>query len=112
MLDKVKLSFSILLVVAGIVAFYWFEDQYALLYRVLGLLVIFGAAIGVAVTTQTGGEMVAFARSATMEMRKTVWPTRKETSQTTLIVVIAVAILGLIIWLIDSILRWIVTSLI
>jgi preprotein translocase subunit SecE len=111
MLDKIKLGLSLLLVVAGIVAFYWYEDQ-ALLYRVLGLLVVFGVAIAIAVTTQTGGNVVAFGRSAAMEMRKTVWPTRRETTQTTLIVVVAVAILGLLIWIIDSILKWIVTALI
>jgi preprotein translocase subunit SecE len=111
MLDKIKLGVSLLLVIGGIVAFYWYEDQ-ALLYRVLGLLVVFGVAIAVAVTTETGSGIVAFGRSAAMEMRKTVWPTRRETTQTTLIVVVAVAILGLLIWIIDSILRWIVTALI
>ena len=111
MFDKIKLGVSLLLVIGGIAAFYWYEDQ-ALLYRVLGLLVVFGVAIAVAVTTEMGGNLVAFGRSAAMEMRKTVWPTRRETSQTTLIVVVGVAILGLLIWIIDSILKWIVTALI
>ena len=111
MFDKVKLGVSVALVIGGIVAFYWYEDQ-ALLYRVLGLLVVFAVAVGIAVTTEMGGNVVSFGRSAAMEMRKTVWPTRKETTQTTLIVVVAVALLGILIWIIDSILRWIVTSLI
>jgi len=111
MLDKIKLGVSLLLVIGGLTGFYWYEDQ-ALLYRVLGLLGVFAVAIAVAVTTETGGNVVSFGRSAAMEMRKTVWPTRRETTQTTLIVVVAVTILGLMIWIIDSILRWIVTSLI
>ena len=112
MMDKVKLVFAILLVVGGIVGFYYFADQYALLYRVLGLLAIIGVAIGIAVTTILGQQVVSFGRAASMEMRKTVWPTRKETTQTTLIVVVFVSILGAIIFIIDSILHWVVTKLI
>lgn len=110
MVDKLKLAIAVLLVIGGIVGFYWYEDQ-ALLYRVLGLLAVMGVAVAVAVTTETGAGVVAFGRSAAMEMRKAVWPTRRETTQTTLIVVIAVAIIGLLIWLIDSVLRWIVSWL-
>ena len=110
-MDKVKLAVAVLLVIGGIVGFYWYADQ-ALLYRVLGLLAIFGVAVFVAINTELGASVVSFGRSASMEMRKTVWPTRKETTQTTLIVVVFVTVLGIAIWFIDSILRWIVTSLI
>jgi len=112
MMDKVKLVIAILLVIGGIVGFYMYADQFALLYRVLGLLVIIGVAIGIAITTTLGQSVVSFGRSASMEMRKTVWPTRKETTQTTLIVVVFVSILGAIIFIIDSILHWVVTKLI
>jgi preprotein translocase subunit SecE len=112
MMDKVKLVIAILLVIGGIVGFYVYADQFALLYRVLGLLVIIGVAIGIAVTTVLGQSVVSFGRSASVEMRKTVWPTRKETTQTTLIVVVFVSVLGAIIFIIDSILHWVVTKLI
>jgi len=112
MIDKVKLAFAILLVVGGMVGFYWYADQVALLYRVLGLLAIIGVAIGIAVTTESGKNVVNFGRSASLEMRKTVWPTRKETTQTTLIVVVFVTILGAVIFIIDSVLHWVVTKLI
>ena len=111
MLDKVKLAIAILLVIGGIVGFYQFGDQ-ALLYRVLGLLAVFGVAVAIAATTEMGKGVISFGRSASMEMRKTVWPTRKETTQTTLIVVVFVTILGIAIWVIDSVLRMIVTRLI
>jgi preprotein translocase subunit SecE len=112
MFDKLKLGFAIALVAAGIAGFYILEDQVpSIFYRVLGLIVVIGVAAGIAVTTQMGGQLVAFSRAAAMEMRKTVWPTRRETTQTTLIVVVAVAVLGLIIFLIDSVLKWAVTSL-
>jgi len=112
MFDKVKLGIAIVLVIAGITAFYIVEPQVpSVLYRTLGLLVVIAVAVAVAVTTELGGQVVAFSRSAAMEMRKTVWPTRRETTQTTLIVVVAVTILGFMIWLIDQLLRWIVTWL-
>lgn len=112
MFDKVKLGFAILLVIAGIAAFYMVEAQVpSILYRTLGLLVVLAVAVAVAVTTELGSQVVAFSRSAAMEMRKTVWPTRRETTQTTLIVVVAVIIIGFMIWIIDQILRWIVTWL-
>ena len=113
MFDKLKLGFAIALVVAGIAGYHILEDQVpSVFYRVLGLLVVIGVAAGIAVTTKLGGQLVAFSRAAAMEMRKTVWPTRRETTQTTLIVVVAVTILGVIIFLIDSILKWAVTALI
>jgi len=111
MMDKVKLALAILLVVGGIAGFYVFADQ-ALLYRVLGLLVIIVVALAIAATTEFGRGIISFGRSASMEMRKTVWPTRKETTQTTLVVVVFVTILSIAIWIIDSVLRLIVTRLI
>jgi len=105
MFDKIKFGFALTLVIAGITAYY-------MVYRVLGLLVVMAVAIGIAVTTELGGQAVAFSRAAAMEMRKTVWPTRSETLQTSLIVVVGVTILGFIIFLIDSVLKWAVTSLI
>jgi preprotein translocase subunit SecE len=112
MFDKLKLGLAIALIAAGIVGFYMFEDQVpSVFYRVLGLIAVIGVAAGIGATTQMGGQLIAFSRAATMEMRKTVWPTRRETTQTTLIVVVGVAILGLIIFLIDSVLRWAVELL-
>jgi len=113
MFDKIKFGFALALVIAGITAFYMVEEQVpSVFYRVLGLLVVMGIAIAIAVTTELGGQFVAFSRASAMEMRKTVWPTRSETMQTSLIVVVGVAILGFIIFLIDSVLKWAVTSII
>jgi len=113
MFDKIKLVFALTLVIAGITGYYMVEEQVpSVFYRILGLLVVMGVAIAVAVTTELGGQVVAFARAAAMEMRKTVWPTRSETMQTSLIVVVGVTILGFIIFLIDSVLKWAVTAII
>ena len=112
MFDKMKLIFAMLLVAGGIFGFYWYEAEYEVLERVLALLVTITVAVVIAVKSAPGAQAVAYCKSAANEMRKTVWPTRKETTQTTIIVLVAVVIVGLIILLIDSILKWFVTLLI
>ena len=103
MADKIKLLVSLLFIAGGVAGFYYYADQ-ALLYRVLGLLVVIGTASAIALTTQLGADTLNFGRSAVVEVRKSVWPTRKETTQTTLIVLVMVVIIGLMLWLFDSIL--------
>src|SRR5258706_7024426 len=80
--DIAKLSIAAALVVAGIVGYYWLADS-ALILRVL--CVIGGVVAGAAVAwlTTPGREFTVFASEATTEVKKVVWPTRKETIQTT-----------------------------
>lgn len=110
MWDKTKLAIAVLLFAAGVVGFYFFADQ-ALLYRVLGLLVIAGVSLAIAVQTQPGAEAWGFGRTAMVEVRKVVWPSRKETVQTTLLVFVMVVIVGLMLWLFDTLLLWVVRTL-
>jgi preprotein translocase subunit SecE len=102
-LDTAKLVIAALLLVAGIVAFYFFEGQ-SMLLRVIGLLVITGAAVAIASQTTPGRTLWQFALDSRMEVRKVVWPTRQETLQTTLIVIVMVLIVGIILWLFDMVL--------
>ena len=101
--DTVKLLLALVILIAGIVGFYYFEDQ-SLLYRVLGLLVMVGVAIGVVLTTAKGKGLVSFLVLSRAEVRKMVWPTRAETIQTTLIVFILVVILAIFLWFVDMLL--------
>jgi len=101
--DTVKLLLALVLLIAGIAGFYYFEDQ-SLLYRVLGLLAMVGAAIGVTLTTVKGKSLVGFLGLSRAEVRKMVWPTRAETIQTTLIVFILVVILAIFLWFVDMLL--------
>ena len=110
MADKIKLLGALLLLVAGVAGFYYYADQ-ALLYRVLGLLALVIVAALVAATTQLGTDTISFGRSAVMEMRKSVWPTRRETTQTTLLVLAMVILVGLMLWLFDMVLLWAVKLL-
>jgi len=108
-MDKVKFAIVLLLIGGGIYGFYHFADE-ALIFRVVGLIAVLAVAFGLAITTEAGANGISFSRAAVIEMRKTVWPTKKETMQTTGIVMIMVVIMGLVLWLFDtilvSIIRW------
>jgi len=103
--DTVKLIAAGALVLAGLVAFYYFEGQ-SLLLRVVGLLVIAGLAAFVVYQTDLGKRTVEFFRDARTEVRKVVWPSRAETTQTTLTVFIIVVIVGIFLWLLDMLLAF------
>jgi preprotein translocase subunit SecE len=102
-LDTFKLVIAIAVLLAGIGGFYYYAEI-SLLYRVLGLVAIVIVAAGIAFTTSTGHAILSFGRESRAEVRKVVWPTRQETVQTTLMVVVAVIILGIFLWLIDMML--------
>jgi preprotein translocase subunit SecE len=109
-LDTAKLAAAALMLVGGIYAFYYFA-AYSVLLRVVGLLVISGAAAAVALQTDPGRRLWQFALDARMEVRKVVWPTRQETLQTTLIVIVMVLIVGIVLWLFDLVLMGILRFL-
>ncbi len=110
--DIVKQAFSVLFVVAGVAAFYYFSTDHTyfkevrLLYRVLGLVVIVLIALGMMLTTDVGRTVWNFVLESKQEVRKVVWPTREETMRTTLLVFAMVFIVGLILWLLDMFLFW------
>ncbi|WP_295390670.1 preprotein translocase subunit SecE [uncultured Thiodictyon sp.] len=102
-LDLAKLAGAALLLIVGIFAFYYFAAWSGLL-RVLGLLVITGAAVAIAFQTEQGRALWQFIADARMEVRKVVWPTRQETIQTTLVVMAMVVVVALVLWLFDTVL--------
>lgn len=100
--DKLKLVGAVLLVVLGIVAFYYFAEQ-SLFVRILAFVAGLIAAAALALTSTPGQSAWAFATSARTEVRKVVWPTKRETVQATIVVIIMVIFVGLLLWIIDSI---------
>lgn len=104
-MDKFLLTVSVLPVAAAIGGFYYFDDQ-ALWVRVGVLLVALFIAGMIALQTQLGKAAWTFRREAIIEMRKVVWPTRKETVQTTTVVLIVVMIVAVLLWLLDMFLAW------
>ncbi|GBG16014.1 preprotein translocase subunit SecE [Novimethylophilus kurashikiensis] len=105
MIDKIRLILALLLVAAGIGGFYLLGDKPAVL-RVLSVLAGFGAAVAVMWTTALGREAVNFIKESAAEARKVVWPTRKETIQTTGAVFALVLVMGVILWVVDFSLLW------
>lgn len=105
MLDKIKLLVAVLLVAVGIAGFYYFADTVeSVLYRVLAMLAVFIVAFVVTLQTEIGLSTWNFGRSAVLEVRKAVWPTRQETVQATVMVMVMVIIMGVILWLFDMML--------
>lgn len=103
--DTAKLLISAVILLAGIGAFYYYGGQ-PLLYRVVGLLIAVALGVGVAITTDAGRGGWAFLMDSRTEVRKVVWPTRQETMQTTLIVVLMVIVVAIFLWLLDVFLFW------
>ncbi len=82
-----------------------------LLYRVLGVLVLLGLSTVVLLTTIEGKEALKLILESRTEIRRVVWPSRPETTQTTLIVIVAITFAGLILWGLDSLFGWVTASL-
>jgi len=95
----------LLLVAAGLGAFYLLAEH-AMVLRVLAVLVGIGAAVAIMLTTLMGQAAFAFSREALAEARKVVWPTRKETIQTTAAVFALVVVMGIFLWIVDAALLW------
>lgn len=110
MADKIKLSVAFLLVVAGIAGFYYLQESAAVLRLVsvmLGLLL----ASAVVWTSAPGKHFFGFAKDSVAEAKRVVWPTRKETLQTTGVVVLFAVIMALFLWAVDASLLLVVNKL-
>ncbi len=110
MQDTLKWLVAMLLLGAAVTAFYYYGEE-SLLLRVIGLLIVAGAAGSIAFTTDKGRAAWDFMRESRVELRKVVWPTRKETTQTTLVVIGVVAVVALFLWAVDGLLSFIVRLL-
>jgi len=103
--DGVKLFLAAAILVAGVVGFYYFSEE-SQLFRVLGLLMLMAASVAVIYQTAMGRGAWNFMQDARTEVHKIVWPTRQETLQTTLIVLVVVVLVAFFLWLLDMFLSW------
>ena len=110
MSDNIKWLGVAALILGGLWAFYAFADE-SLLFRVLGFLVVVGVAGTIALQTEKGRTAWGFAREARTEVRKVVWPTRKETVQTTALIMGLVVVVALGLWALDTFLGWLIKLL-
>lgn len=107
--DKLMLIAGVLLVLAGFVAFFWLSGQE---WYVRGAALLVGVAAGVAVGlfSSPGKSFIAFAKDSYKEVRKVVWPTRKEATQTTLVVFGFVLAMAVLLWISDKSIEWVIFS--
>jgi preprotein translocase subunit SecE len=108
--DVYKLIAAVSIFLIAVLAFYYFADQ-SILVRVVGLLIAAGIALAIAATTELGSNVLDFIKDSRMELRKVVWPTRTETLQTSLAVIVMVILMGVFLWLLDLLLFWLVRLL-
>jgi preprotein translocase subunit SecE len=108
--DTFKLLLAFVILIAGVVGFYYFEDESQLL-RVAGMLAVAVLAVFVALATDLGQRALSFTREARVEVRKVVWPSRQEALQTTIAVLIMVIVVAIALFFVDMFLGWAVTAL-
>ena len=109
--DKARLAAAVALLVAGLVAYYLLAQQGSWV-QWAGLLVGLVAAVAVFLTSEAGRQLVAFGRDAVREVRKVVWPERKEAMQITAYVFGFVVVMAIFLWLTDKTLEWVFYDLI
>jgi preprotein translocase subunit SecE len=109
--DKAKLGLSAALVIAALAAFYLLSKQ-GQITQWGALIVGMVAAIALFMASEPGKQLLAFGRDAWREVKKVVWPTRKEATQMTLYVFGFVVIMALFLWLTDKTLEWVFYDLI
>ncbi len=109
--DKAKLAGAVVLLVAGVAAYYLLGKQ-DLWLRVLALLVLLAAAVGTFFASEAGRQLIAFGRDAVKETKKVVWPARKEAMQMTGYVFAFVVVMALFLFLTDKTLEWVLYDLI
>jgi preprotein translocase subunit SecE len=101
-LDLVKWLGVLVLLALMVAANYIYE--FSAVEKAASIVVLVGLAAFIAAKTSKGAAFIEFAKEARTEVRKVVWPTRQETMQTTIIVMVATLIVALALWGLDSIL--------
>ena len=111
MIDKAKLVVAVAMVALGVWGYYWLADS-ALVLRVLAVIAGLLAAGAVAWWSEPGRQFAVFAGESVAEVKKVVWPSRKETLQTTAAVFAFVVVMAVFLWIADKALEWILYDLI
>ncbi len=105
-LDTVKLLIAATAIVGGLYSYYFYEFQVALPLRVLMVLGGAGFGVAIAMTSMQGQRLWHFIQGSRVEIRKVIWPTKQETTQTAIAVFVFTLILSVFFWLLDSGLLW------
>ena len=103
--DTAKLLLAVVILIGSIFGYYYFANE-SVLWRSIGVFVAFLVAVWVAFQSAQGRTLWAFIQGSRTELRKVVWPTREETIQTTIVVLVFATIMGVFFWLLDLSLLW------
>jgi preprotein translocase subunit SecE len=103
--DSVLMTLSVVVLLVGIGAFYWYDEQ-ALPIRIAMVVAGLGVGAGLAWFSWYGREFWQFAQASRIELRKVVWPSRDETVKTTYVVFIFAIAMGVFFWGLDWVLTW------
>ena len=109
--DKAKLAVAGVLVVASVAVFYALGKQ-DLWLRVAALVLLLALAVAAFFTSESGKQLIAYGRDSAREVKKVVWPTRKEAMQMTAYVFAFVFLMALFLWLTDKTLEWVLYDLV
>ena len=109
--DKAKLAVAGVLVIGAVAAFYALGKQ-DLWIRVVALIALLAVAVGVFFSAEAGKQRIAYGQASAKEVRKVVWPTRKEAMQMTGYVFAFVFVMALFLWLTDKTLEWVLYDLV
>jgi preprotein translocase subunit SecE len=111
-LDTVKLLIAVVALVGGLYAYYYYETDIVQAIRVLMVLGGTVAGIGIAMTSAQGQRLWHFIQGSRVEIRKVVWPTKQETTQTAIAVFVFTLVMMLFFWVLDSGLLWLTQRLV
>ncbi len=111
-LDIIKLLISAAALIGGLYAYYYYEAEIAQAVRVLMVLAGTAVGIGIAMTSTQGQRLWHFIQGSRVEIRKVVWPTRQETTQTAIAVFVFTLVMMLFFWALDSGLLWLTRTLV
>ena len=111
-LDTIKLLVAAAALIGGLYAYYYYENEVAQAIRVLMVLGGTLAGIGIAMTSTQGQRLWHFIQGSRVELRKVVWPTKQETTQTAIAVFVFTMVMMLFFWALDSGLLWLTQKLV
>jgi len=111
-LDIFKLLLAAATIIGGLYSYYYFEFEVSLPLRVLMVLGGTGAGIAIAMASTQGQRLWHFIQGSRVEIRKVIWPTKQETTQTAIAVFVFTLIMGVFFWLLDSGLLWLTRKLV
>ena len=108
--SKSYLILSIGVLITGMILFYYYSDV-RLFYRVVGMISVIIFSAFIAYQSDFGKLVYSYVTDSKVELKKVTWPTKQETTQTTLGVIFVVIIVGILLWLFDMLLGWAIGTL-